>query len=160
MKIIPLTQGKVAIVDDDDYARICHYKWHAAKNRHVWYARRCENNKLVPMHRDILCYFGASPIDHRNGDGLDNRKENLRVSTHSLNQINRKHRTKSASRYRGVSYHKRDSVWFSGITKNGTYTYLGRFKDEISAAIAYNNAAKKLFGEDAQLNALKAGEPK
>lgn len=105
MRTIPLTQGKVAIVDEENYEELSKYKWHAYKSRSgVFYARRngrrtCQGKRpQITMHRAILGYPDNFQIDHVSGDGLDNRKQNLRIATQRVNSLNphvgrkRKHR--------------------------------------------------------------------
>src|SRR5271169_6507345 len=92
MKIIPLTQGKVALVDDGDYDRLNHHRWyaskHAGKNRPRWYATRMLSSKsgvrkLLLMHREIAAVAGIPTVDHHDGDGLNNRRKNLRPATYA-----------------------------------------------------------------------------
>ena len=94
MREIPLTQDKVALIDDEDYERIAAHKWCAIRDRSQWYAarntQRDGRNTTVRMHREILglSLGDGMETDHRNGDGLDNRRDNLRVATHAQNQAN------------------------------------------------------------------------
>ena len=120
MREIPLTKNKVAVVDDEDYERIAQFKWHSVcmgLYRKIWYAVRDARDgeqmeiERIYMHREIM---GATPgveIDHRNGDGLDNRKQNLRPATHAQNIRNRYKQKRYAcavcsSRFKGVGRHK------------------------------------------------------
>lgn len=155
MKEIPLTQGKVALIDDEDWPLVKDYKWHAHKVRNVWYA---ETNIKVDGKRKTLKmnYLFVQPqkgykTDHINGDGLDNRRENLRLVTEQQNQFNR-HNTTGNSQYKGVSCIVPTKKWRSRITINRQIIHLGIFKNEVDAAKAYDKAAKEHFGEFAHLN--------
>jgi hypothetical protein len=159
MKQIPLSQGKFAIVDDEDFERVIQFKWSYIGG----YAKRAVvrndgKRRLYPLHRFIM---GLSPeddlmVDHVNFDKLDNRKENLRVCTKGQNNYNHgpKDRLgKSTSKYKGVSY-KPDLryKWRARIGIDGVEHILGYFPTEEDAALAYNKAAVKFFGEFAWLN--------
>lgn len=151
-KQIQLTQGQVAIVDDEDFALVYGRKWYAHKNKNTYYAKTwvAGENKTISMHRLIL---GNSELvtDHIDGDGLNNTRKNLRRCTRQQNGRNQVVRTYpgKASRYKGVFL---DRKWKAQITVNGKYKFLGRFENEIDAAHAYDKAAKELFGEFARLN--------
>lgn len=150
MKKIPLTQGKFAIVDDDDYPMLVKHNWHALKSRGTYYARRkIGTNKLIQMHRLILNADITQQIDHINGNGLDNRKNNMRLCTHAQNNMN-KNKIWSKSGFKGVTlnHHK----WSARITVNNKIKYLGRYKNIKDAARAYDLAAIKFFGNFAKTN--------
>ncbi len=152
MKTIPLTQGKVAIVDDEDYEELSKYNWSALRGGSgVYYARRKKDKKMLIMHRIILNAKYGEMVDHINHNGLDNRKENLRICTNSQNQMNRK-RNIGVSKYKGVHWSKHSNKWRARITKNGKNAHLGLFGSEKDAARAYNKKATILFGEFALLN--------
>ena len=91
-------------------------------------------------------------VDHINHDGLDNRKENLRICTRSQNMMNQRVYKNNKSGYKGVYWHKANSYWVSQIRKNKKSIYLGYFKDKTVAAKAYNKAALEIFGKYALLN--------
>jgi hypothetical protein len=156
---IPLTQGKFAIVDPDDYSLLSRYKWHASKNAGTFYAKRnaysTENasTRAVCMHRRIMNAPDDFVIDHINYNGLDNRKANLRLATRTQN--NRHTRitiNPGTSKYKGVSWYKREKRWAVRITADGKTIPIGYFKNEIEAALAYDHAAKKYHREFAALN--------
>ncbi|MHC4336645.1 MAG: AP2 domain-containing protein [Planctomycetota bacterium] len=158
MKKIPLTQGKVALVDDEDYERVSKYKWYTAKVQGFFYAVtnvRVEDGrrrqKKVIMHRFILG-FPNSFIDHMNHRSLDNRRRNLRPCTGSQNQQNRLPLAGYSSVHKGVRWQKRAKSWYAQIKHNGKAFHLGCFRSEVRAAKAYDEAAKEKFGEFAWLN--------
>jgi len=160
MKLIAITRGQVVIVDDDKFQWQSQWKWHARRNRPggIWYAGRVDytggKKRLIFMHREILGLSDRNQhVDHINGDGLDNRRSNLRIATNAEN--NRNHRKPSnalTSLYKGVSWHKLSRKWQAQITFNGKKRYLGLFIDELAAARTYDKAAKELHGEFARLN--------
>lgn len=158
MRHIPLTRGLYAIVDDDDYEWLDQWKWYAHQSRYHLYARRCfkqnegGNTKGIFMHRQILGSPENLQVDHVNGNGLDNQRVNLRVATNGENQRNQQKKDPNASsRFKGVSYYKRDGVWIAQIGS----IYLGRFASEKDAATAYNEAAIEMYGGFALLNTLE-----
>lgn len=158
---IPLTQGKVALVDAEDFQRVSQFKWHAFKNQSgKWYARSTslvrKIGKSLWMHRLILNIGDEHKVDHRDGDGLNNQRTNLRAATSAQNSYNMALRPTSLSGYKGVSRyntrHRYTGEWVASIKHNGKRLYLGKFKDPKDAALAYDAKAKELFGEFAWLN--------
>lgn len=162
-KRIPLTQGKFAIVDDTDFDWLNQWKWYTHADLITYYATRWvykpKPRRRVFMHRLILSPPKDMMTDHINGNGLDNRRCNLRVCTSSQNQQNsRKHRGCS-SIYKGVSRNTgRGKTWVAYICTNGRLRQLGAFDDEWDAACAYNAEARKHFGVFAKPNVLQRGE--
>lgn len=154
MKTIPLTQNMVTIVDDEDFNELNKRKWSAAKGCNVYYAVRTSHPtpKTILMHRVIMNAKKGDEIDHKNNDGLDNRKENLRFCTKSENQHNQISRIGQSSKFKGVGWSKSNRRWISQIRINGKRIHLGSFEDEEEAARAYDIAARKYFGEFACLN--------
>lgn len=150
MKTIPLTKGKVALVDDEDFERVILHKWCAAKRGQRHYVARDVNGSTKFLHWFI---FGEKGIDHRDGDGLNNQRYNLRKASRqqNLRGFQRK-RPGVTSTFRGVSWDKRTQKWKADIKCRYKQTFLGRFSCEKAAARAYDVAAKKLFGEFAAPN--------
>lgn len=153
MKEIKLTQGKVALVDDEDFDYLNQFKWQTHNHGHTYYARRVDkscNGRRIYMHREIMTASKDQMLDHINGLGFDNRKFNLRFCTSSQNNANKK--STGASKYLGVWYHKSAKKWTAQIGIKGEHMYLGLFKSEENAAIAYNIFAEKHHGVFARLN--------
>ena len=163
---ISLTKDKVAMLDKID-ADLSNFNWLANHNitkaNENWYAGRRVGNKHEHMHRVILerilgrLLYRHEDVDHINNNGLDNRRLNLRVATRSENMQNKRksgcmNGKNTTSAYKGVNWHKSSSKWISRIRLNGVRKFLGYFKNEKEAAMAYNQAAKEFFGEFAQLN--------
>lgn len=153
-RYIPLTKGKFAIVDAEDYPQLSRYKWHCRRSRGICYAYRREagTGRSLGMHRQILGAPEGVLVDHIDGDGLNNRKRNLRLCSAMENSRNRRPRLNCRSRYKGISLHKRRNKWEVNIAKARKNTYLGGFDDQIEAAVAYDRKAEVLFGEFAYLN--------
>jgi hypothetical protein len=153
IKFIPLTKGRVAIVDASDYPRLSVFNWHVTLSGGdgLIYARRCENGRYVYMHRDILeC---TSPdIDHANGNGLDNRRINIRPSTRSQNNANWQRGKRAASGYRGVHYNR--GSWEVSIQVRKTRIRKTGFRDKFAAARFYNQLSREHFGEFGYQNQL------
>jgi hypothetical protein len=156
---IPMAGPKYAIVDPEDYERLRKYEWFSRKGRNSYYANRHGirkkngNKSLIQMHRMIIEVPEGKVVDHKNRNGMDNRKANLRPATHSQNMCNkRKHPGKKNSKYRGVYWKKSHRKWAALIGFQRKKINLGYFNNEIDAAKAYDEAAKKYHGEFACLN--------
>lgn len=157
MKRILLTQGKYAIVDDEDFEWLNQWKWQAQKHSYDGYramrgAGGRKNQRTVYMHRVIMNAPKGLEVDHINHDTLDNQRKNLRLVTQSQNQQNSKKRKNCSSKYKGVHWHKLTRKWRSKISSLGEPIHLGLYKSEIGAAKAYDKKAIELFGEFAYLN--------
>jgi len=151
---IKLAKDKFAVVDPEDYQKLAEYDWHLWESgSYNQYAIRYEKGKSLKMHREITNAPVGLVVDHKNGNGLDNRKENLRIVTMTQNHYNRKKTSrKTTSKYKGVHRITDRKAYCAKIRYEGKTIYLGYYKDEIEAAKAYDEAAKKLFGEFARLN--------
>jgi hypothetical protein len=151
MREIELTRGKVAVVDDEDYPQLSRYNWFVTKNRANgnWYAGRNSSRLLgkrrtILMHTQILSGIGA---DHINGDGLDNRRSNLRLATATQNGANRKLSSNNTSGVSGVWWDMRLKKWRAQIKVNRRMIPLGQFIEKQAAILARQNAVKIHFGE-------------
>jgi hypothetical protein len=158
VRLIPVGQGKYAIVDADDYDRLSKYKWQLHSNGRTHYAFRYSSTsggkkrQRLWMHNQIIDIPEGSVCDHINHNGLNNRKPNLRSATSSQNSCNRRNSRQTTSRYRGVSRAETSNKWVAQINANGRRIHLGVFDDEVDAAKVYDAAAKKYHGEFAVLN--------
>lgn len=160
MITIPLTQDQVAVIDTADAALIQQYTWRAEKRRDTWYATtRIRSTKAKSgwsttyMHRLLL----PPPdrmlvVDHINGDGLDNRRRNLRLVTHAQNHWNSHNSYAASSKYKGVYWHTLRGQWHAKLMHKGKTICAGFHGSEQTAALAYNAAAAHWFGEYACLN--------
>jgi len=150
---IKLTRDKIAFVDDDDYEIVTQSKWYAQRCRKFnWYAKRARFNEgkkqVEAMHHLIL---GCGFIDHINGNGLDNRKENLRFVTNQENTYNQRKRP-GTSQYKGVCWDKESGKWLVQIQVDGRRKKIGRFDDELVAALAWDEAARIYYKGFAAVN--------
>lgn len=163
-KIISIGKNMVTVVDDDDYAQVSKYNWqldrgYAKVSIHLGRSKKWKPGsykyeyKRIYLHRLIMNAPDGVEVDHINGNRLDNRKSNLRLCSRKENSANcRARKSKSYSKYKGVSKAKRSLGWTAQIMVDGKSIYLGTHPSEEAAALAYNLAAKKHFGEFARLN--------
>lgn len=159
---ITLSNGETALVDDEDYEQVAQYKWgpHVGKRKRyaittVYDEKYRRGRKNILMHRLILGLTDPTVfVDHKNHNGLDNRKENLRIATRSQNQRNsRKPKRATSSKYKGVWWNVKYNRWEAQITVGkGKTRYIGRFTSEDDAAYAYDVTAIEIYGEFACLN--------
>ena len=159
MKRIPLTKGKVALVDDEDYDKLMKFKWFTKVLKTNFYAIRNANRRLrekpttIRMHRVILGVQEPSVlVDHKDHNGLNNCRSNLRLVNPAQNNWNRRSKPGSSSRFVGVSFHKRDKKWQAQIYLNGKIVHLGQHGTEREAVTARDAAAKAHWGEYAHIN--------
>lgn len=166
MKVITLSSGHEVKVDDEDYQKLSAFKWsRTISGGGNIYARRTVKGGTVPMHREILGLKTGEKVfvDHINGDGLDNRKENLRLCSRAENNKNRRNRKTGNDKYMGIYREKSGiKIWRATIKHNNKSIYLGHHATEEEAAHVYNVAALKYHGEFAALNNIallgKGGE--
>jgi hypothetical protein len=158
---IPLTQGKVALIDECD-GDLIKFNWSARHDRKErYYAVRWSPDREtshVKMHRIILermlgrRLLASEQGDHINHDTLDNRRSNLRIANHRQNTINRQKQPGTSSIYKGVSWDKEWHKWRAGIMVEKKRIHLGYFNNEQDAAKAYDAAAKRIFLSFCALN--------
>jgi hypothetical protein len=156
-RIIPLSKGKFALVDDDVFNIVNKYKWTYTE---PGYAYRHDYSsgirKRIYMHRFILDIQDTKKVvDHINGNKLDNTKINLRVCTHKENIRNSGLYSDNTSGYKGVSFDKNRNKWISYISVDRKFKYLGRFNCKHVAGAAHNKAAISLYGDFAKLNPVE-----
>lgn len=159
MKIIPLSQGKVTLVDDIDYDWAMQWKWTAqrapAKSGNLWYAVRCApwrngHRRGVKLHREIAVRAGlpkARQFDHADRDGLNNQRANIRPCSHAQNRANARKTPGLSSKFKGVSWDANARKWRAGMKALGKSFNLGGYATEEQAHRAYERAARKHFGE-------------
>lgn len=164
MAEIKLTQGKVAIVDDADLEWLSQWNWCVSKagNGYCWYAVRGirvdGKHRIVKMHRQILDAKPGQGVDHRDGNGLNNQRANLRLATTAQNNANAPKRRgyggkPCISKFKGVGKSRsRSNPWRAYITVAGRHIPLGSFPTQEMAAAAYDAAAILHFGVFANLN--------
>lgn len=155
---IPMNHGLVALVDDADYELAMRHRWHRTdpNGRRTVYAA---TNMPIPGRHGRGSYrykslhhliTGWSMVDHINGNGLDNRRSNLRQVTHAQNCRNRRLNSDNTSGYKGVN--RFPSSWRAGIVVNQRFHHLGMYATAEEAALAYDEGARRLHGEFARLN--------
>ena len=154
---IPLSRGNVAIIDDEDLELVSRYKWHAvtppsAQTPYATTHVPGDHDKAILLHRLILGVPPDVHVDHRDGDGLNCRRYNLRAATRAQNAANRRRNRKSVSGFKGVTFHKGVRKWRVRIRKDGKLFHLGFFTKAEDGARRYDEEAVRLFGEWARLN--------
>jgi hypothetical protein len=158
MQRILLDSGNYALVDDKDYEVLNKFMWCELSNSHHIYAVRNISHNLgggsMLMHRQILCLPSGTPlVDHRDRNGLNNQRSNLRICNSSQNQANSKIRSDNTSGYKGV--HRKRGKWKAALTFHDKEISLGSYSDIKDAALAYNEAAIKYFGKFARVNIME-----
>lgn len=156
MKQIPLTKGKFTIVDDEDYEKVIVHKWHTHKGNTTYYVattpRGTKSNRLLLMHRFILDISDPKVhVDHINGNGLDNRRSNIRPCTPTQNNRNSSLPKNSTTGFKGVSI-AYDNKYKVHLSHENNKLHIGTFDSKEHAALSYDFAARKLHGEFAKLN--------
>ena len=156
MKTIPLSQGYLAVVDNRDFTRASKLTWHADivkfNGKRIIYAKHTfTGGGGIRLHNFLL---GMKRVDHKDGDGLNNRRSNLRKANHAQNMANRQKFAGSSSQFKGVWWESANRKWRAAIKNSRGRAHLGYFTDEKAAAEAYNRAAREQYGEFARLNKL------
>lgn len=151
---IPLTSGGVAVIDDADAAAVTAHSWYGRRSGRTTYVRRASDG--LALHTFLLP--DAPLVDHRNGDGQDNRRENLRPASRQQNGANARVSAANTSGFKGVAWHARAGKWEAYIKVDRQKRYLGLHIDPEDAARAYDEAARAAFGEFAALNFPEDGE--
>ena len=146
VSLIPLTQNKFAIIDEDDFAELNKHKWYFFGGK---YAARKVKGEVVFMHNQL---FGCKGVDHRDRDGLNNTRGNLRKASHGQNMLNKASYRGSTSKYKGVYRVSRGNKWNAQIAIQREQIFLGQFSSEKEAALEYDKAARRYHGEFAYLN--------
>jgi hypothetical protein len=158
-RTVPLTRGLVALVDEGDYAHvIAGGSWSADRDHRTFYARRTDSvrrSRKIAMHTFLT---GWPLVDHINGDGLDNRRANLRPATDLQNRGNRRLSAHNTSGFKGVTWLQRERLWLARCWSDGKLHRLGYHRTAEAAAHAYDAAAREIFGEFAALNFPLPGE--
>lgn len=160
---VPLSHGKVALIDPEDAERVMGISWHAVRNpREGWRAQTKilvgDRWKTVKLHRVILGTPDGVEVDHQNGNSLDCRRGNLRECTSAQNKQNRRRYRTSKSPYKGVYFANRERLWVAEIQCNKKRQRLGYFQTAKEAALAYDVAARELHKDFARLNFPLDGE--
>ena len=150
---IYLSQQKFALVDDEDYENLQQFNWSLHVTAGSDYAKHIikGTNLTELMHRRIMNAIKGQEIDHINGNGLDNRKSNLRIVTHQQNLMNQK-KTRGISQFKGVTWDKSRKKWMARIKLNRKTINLGRFETEKEASDTYDKASIQYFGKYAKPN--------
>jgi len=157
---VPVTSGRfTAMIDQEDADHVVHLHWtgYTSPGSRTYYAghwKRLPNGKylVIPMHRLIMDAPENRLVDHRNGDGLDNRRSNLRLATSGQNNTNTRNRSDNTSGYRGVTWDATRQLWSARLSEAGKTINLGRYPTAEAAARAYDIGAIKLYGDFARLN--------
>ena len=151
--LIPLTQGRYTVVDAADYPQLIQVRWHVIRcTPNNWYAARSINGHPIYMHRVILNAPDNIQVDHVSGDGLDNRRANLRLATAMQNHGNMRRNRMNTSGYIGVSWNTEERKWYASIYDGPRRIHLGRFRTAEDAARARDIAAHARYGSFARLN--------
>lgn len=147
--------GHVFLIDEADFPVVRQHRWWAKPGHTTTYIQTNIDRRTVRLHRLLLNAAPGRVVDHINLNGLDNRRENLRLCTDGQNKANGRLRRDNTSGYRGVYWNSSANKWQAYISVNSKRLYLGVYSDPWAAAIAYNEAALRHFGEFARTNQLK-----
>ena len=157
-RLIPLTKGQVAVVDASDYEWLMQWSWTPWRKNELstyyavrWLRRSNGAQASIRMHRQIMGLDGPM-VDHRDGDGLNNRRSNLRHCTSGQNNCNRGVSRNNVTGFKGVHWKKREQRYTVSISANGIINHLGYFDDPVIGAKAYDAEAIRLHGDFAKTN--------
>mgnify|MGYP001579455731 CR=1 FL=1 len=150
MKKIPLTKGKFALIDNGDFSNVSRFKWCWS---HGYAKRRSKSGKPIYLHRFILKPKINQLVDHKNYNGLDNQRSNLRICSKAENTRNQRLSKRNKTGYKGVYFHKDRGCWSANIGMGGKH-YAKYCRSKEIAAIEYNRMALRFFGEFAKLNPI------
>lgn len=157
---IALTKGQWSWIDEEDYPSVSRFKWCANEKECGTYAvTYVRGYGYLTLHSFLMQPPPGKVVDHIDGDSLNNRRSNLRVVTQSQNLMNKRVRRNTVLRFKGVNWDKSRGKWMVKVQKEREVIWIGRFDDEIDAALAYNEAARIHFGEYARLNSIPVTEP-
>jgi hypothetical protein len=150
---VPLTQGLEAIIDAKDAKLVKHRNWFASVNGRNRYAlsKLPTECKPISIHRFLMKPEEGYVIDHINGDGLDNRRENLRLANSAQNAWNSRIAKNNTSGFKGVTFNKREGRWRAKISHDGKRINIGTYDTAELASAAYEGAARALFGAYARI---------
>jgi hypothetical protein len=146
--------NQVVLIDDEDAALISRLSIGLSKSPHTFYVWYSKGPERGAIHRLIMGKPKGMLVDHKNGNGLDNRKQNLRVSTRQQNAFNRHAHISKITKFKGIKWSTTRKMWSAQITVSGKNTHGGEFFCEVNAAIAYNELAKKHHGDFCKLNTI------
>lgn len=157
MSELRLTTGEIALVDDEDLPRLIGRRWYAVRDEHTTYAQARFGERgqstLISLHHAVMQVASSTRLDHRNLDGLDCQKQNLRLTTPTTNSQNRRKFAGTLHPFKGVTrYGFPHRPWRAAITVNKKRMHLGYFASIEEAAHAYDQAAREHFGEFARCN--------
>jgi hypothetical protein len=148
---VPLTQGCIAVIDAKDIPLVENWNWYALRLKNTFYAFRNDRTgskpRLISMHRTIMLEPDGFQVDHKDGNGLNNRRENLRQATHQQNNVNRKLTNANKSGYKGIWLDERTNKWRAQICWLGKRIRLGSFLIPEAAHLAYCEASHKIHGD-------------
>ena len=144
-----------ALVDAEDYDRCMEFKWYQSSTKQKIVKARIDRQN-IPLSRLIMMPADDKQVIFLNHNEKDYRKCNLRVASYAETGYHKRKKSIGSSKFKGVSWKKHNRKWGGHIVKDGNYEFLGLFEDEVSAARAYNEAAKEAYGEFACLNEIPA----
>lgn len=160
--LVPLTRGHFAVIDRADTPLVESHCWSVSVRRNRCYAYRDERRggrrQTIYMHQIIMGVEHGELPDHIDGDGLNNRRANLRPTVSGQNNANQRLRSDNTSGFKGVAWDKNRQSWVAQISQNGVHRGIGRFATAEEAAKAYDDSARELFGAFARLNFPREGE--